>query len=134
VTWVIGMPTSLGFAIGISDICVSGNGWAKDCLQKIYGIGPGVAMAFAGTVPIGFKMVWTAHQLLKKLDAGSYQNLHTIWPSIAKDVFDSFDPVSQSGGCHVMLFVVDPIRNAGEAPWAYRGGAGFSDAKSAFVM
>ena len=46
-----------GFAVGISDIRVTTPNEERDCLQKIYAVGPGVALGFAGSVAIGFAMV-----------------------------------------------------------------------------
>ncbi|WP_260736442.1 hypothetical protein [Tunturiibacter lichenicola] len=56
-TWVVGIPTTFGYAFGISDVRVTlGDKTEIDCLQKIYPIGRYVAAAFAGSVKIGFAM------------------------------------------------------------------------------
>jgi hypothetical protein len=57
-TWIIGMPTMWGYSFGISDIRVTlADGSERDCLQKIYPIAHSIALGFAGSVCIGFKMV-----------------------------------------------------------------------------
>jgi hypothetical protein len=57
-TWCIGWANLFGYSVGISDIRVTfSNHREFDCLQKIYYIGPTLAIAFAGSVDIGFSMV-----------------------------------------------------------------------------
>jgi 20S proteasome alpha/beta subunit len=64
-TWVIGGGVMTGYAIGLSDIRITlEDGSERDCLQKIYPVGPNIAAAFAGSVAIGFEMVQNLTELL----------------------------------------------------------------------
>lgn len=126
-TWVIGLPTVWGVSIGISDICASTETRQKDCVQKIYAVAPGVALAFAGSIAIGFEMVKHTRDFIQDVPFDRYNEIPAMLPEHARTVFDSFDEAYRRGGCEVMLLLTDPTRNAGEAPWAetsvhiYRG-------------
>ena len=68
-TWIVGRSTLFGYAAGISDICVTlADRTERDCLQKVYPVGRFMAMGFAGSVQIGFKMVTRLADLLKTDD------------------------------------------------------------------
>ena len=56
-TWIVGRSIPFGYSVALSDIRVTLDGREIDCLQKIYPVGPFIAMGFAGSVPIGFAMI-----------------------------------------------------------------------------
>ncbi len=121
-TWVIGRAGPFGYAVGISDIRVTlGNGEERDCLQKIYQIGPQLALGFAGSVAIGFEIVnhlsATFHSQEKNLTYDS----KTVTENLIKDmrdIFSSSPDYEKALGCHLMLLFAHPINNDGDAPWA----------------
>jgi hypothetical protein len=55
-----------GYSIGISDIRVTlADGSERDCLQKIHPVAQSIALGFAGSVAIGFRMVSTMRYWLQ---------------------------------------------------------------------
>ena len=121
-TWVIGRAGPFGYAVGLSDIRVTlHDGTKADCLQKIYRVGSNMALSFAGSVKIGFRIV-------EELSAGLHvtESKHSLDPLIiakylhigTQDVFNSFPEEIRAGGCHLMLLSVHPLEKDGAAPWA----------------
>jgi hypothetical protein len=45
-TWVVGAASPVGFAVALSDVCVSFGEERRDCLRKIYPVAPGIAIDF----------------------------------------------------------------------------------------
>jgi len=119
VTWVVGMPTTLGYSLGISDVRVTVGKSEFDCLQKIYEVGPFLALGFAGSVRIGFAMVDRLKELLEGPEDSAWDPLAVAewWPADAREFFDGFPAKDQVDQCHLMLISADPQRTAGEAPW-----------------
>src|ERR1700722_10946377 len=69
-TWVVEVPVPFGYSIGCADIRVTfSDGTEKDCLQKIYQVGPVVCAAFAGSIRIGFALQRIS-QLLNNVEPG----------------------------------------------------------------
>lgn len=121
-TWVIGRAGPFGYAVGLSDIRVTlGNGAEVDCLQKIYRVGPNLALGFAGSVKIGLRIA-------EELGAGLYISNpdYAHDPKIiakylfvgAQKIFESFPPKIRGAHCHLMLLSAHPQENDGAAPWA----------------
>jgi hypothetical protein len=64
-TWIVGRIIPFGYAVALSDIRVTLRDDSEvDCLQKIYAVGPFIALGFAGSVAIGFSIVNRLRQLL----------------------------------------------------------------------
>src|SRR5579872_3264411 len=102
-TWIVGMPTIFGSAIGVSDIRVSfADGSTKDCLLKIFPVGRDIALGFAGSVRIGFSMVEYLARLLSQ--AGPDQAWDPVavaewWEKDARDVFYDAPEEERRCGC-----------------------------------
>jgi len=111
----------LGFSIAISDICVTFDGGStRDCLQKIYRVGPDIAVGFAGSVEIGFAMLYRLAQLLK-CEAGTDWDPTEVanwWPADARAMFAQFPQKQKELGCDLLMASVHPNLNSGDAPWA----------------
>lgn len=80
-----------GYSFGISDIRVTlPDGSECDCLQKIYPVAQSIALGFAGSVCIGFKMVEVMKEWLHN-DAPdcAWFPLETLelWPEVARNTF-----------------------------------------------
>ena len=121
-TWVIGRAGPFGHAIGLSDIRITlQDGTERDCLQKMYKIGPQLVLGFAGSVAIGLELVaqlgkslqppddtggWDPHYIAKGLPIGTRQ-LFSLFPANQREL-----------GCKLMLLSAHPTENDGEAPWA----------------
>jgi hypothetical protein len=105
--WIVGMPTLWGYSFGISDIRVTlADGSERDCLQKVYPIDQSIALSFAGSVCIGFKMVEVMKQwLCKDKPDCAWFPLETIelWPELARNIFASAPPGEQAGHCHLIM-------------------------------
>ena len=119
-TWVVGMPTTLGYSLGISDIRVTVGSAEFDCLQKIYPVGRFLALGFAGSVKIGFSMIDRLTELLTGPADSAWNPIAVAewWQSDAKAVFDSHTDEQKNLGCELMLISADPFQNAGDVPWA----------------
>lgn len=121
-TWIVGMATIFGQTVGISDVRVSGPDGESygDCLQKVYPVGRDIALAFAGSVSIGFRMVWTLHRLLADCPPGQAWEPEMVaewWPEVARSVFESATTEERDAGCHLMMLSVHPNKNVGPG-WA----------------
>jgi hypothetical protein len=122
-TWIVGMPTLWGYSFAVSDIRVTlGDRSERDCLQKIYPISQCIALGFAGSVFIGFKMVEAMKHWLKN-DAPdcAWILLETLelWPEIARDIFAASPPEEQAEHCHLMVLSADPNATNGMGPVTY---------------
>lgn len=117
-TWVIGIPTYFGYCAGYSDIQVSFQDKStSDCLQKIYPVGPCIALGFAGSVHVGFKMVGTLMHFLKDIPPKMGwipSEVAKWWQLDAQDVFNSCPEEERNLGCHLMLFGVHPSKKEKE--------------------
>ncbi|HXJ96409.1 MAG TPA: hypothetical protein VMT20_26525 [Terriglobia bacterium] len=106
------MPTSFGYSIGISDIRVTlRDGSEKDCLQKVYPISNSIALGFAGSVRIGFRMV-TAMRAWLRCDetnrAWIPKETVELWRPMARDIFASAPSEEQARHCHLIMLSADP--------------------------
>jgi hypothetical protein len=71
-TWIVGMPTMWGYSFAVSDVRVTlADGSERDCLQKIYPVARSIALGFAGSVRLGFKMVEAMKALSRLLPGRS---------------------------------------------------------------
>jgi hypothetical protein len=117
-TWVVGAPVPFGYAIGCADIRVTfKDGREKDCLQKIYQVGPVVCAAFAGSVRIGFALLSRISQLLKINDPSLAWDLDEVakwWPQDAREVWKRMPDFEQQLKSEFMLFGVHPTQGN---PW-----------------
>ena len=120
-TWIVGTACPFGYAIGLSDIRVTfPDGSERDCLQKIYPVGRFIAAGFAGSVKIGFGMLYTLTRLLHVPD----ENVAWIpdvvaqwWPADARDVFGKFPDCEKVLGSQLMILGVHPTeKNDWDSP------------------
>jgi hypothetical protein len=111
-TWVVGVPVPFGYSIGCADIRVTfKDGTEKDCLQKIYQVGPVVCAAFAGSIRIGFAMLLRISQLLNDVEPGVAWDLDQVaqwWPDDALEVWGQMPENEQRLGSEFMLFGAHP--------------------------
>jgi hypothetical protein len=122
-TWVIGRPGPFGYAVGLSDIRVTlSDGTEKDCLQKIYNVGPHIALGFAGSVAIGFEIV---NQLAAVLPPPPQEGLSLIPQVVVEgiargtpELFRAFPEHERKLGSQLILLSAHPTENDGSAPWA----------------
>ena len=102
-TWIVGRALPWGYTVAVSDIRVTfDNGSEVDCLQKIYEVGPFIALGFAGSVRIGFRMVERLRQLLGGLKPGQTWKpdvVAELWPEEARKVFARFSKRQQDLQC-----------------------------------
>jgi hypothetical protein len=95
------------------------DGSERDCLQKIYPVAQSIALGFAGSVCIGFKMVEVMKEWLHNDTPDSaWISLETIelWPDIARNIFAAAPPQEQAGHCHLIMLSADPKATNGRAP------------------
>lgn len=116
-TWIVGAAAALGYAVGISDVRVTfADGSERDCLQKIYPIGPFIAAGFAGSVRIGFAMLESLAFQLKDLpDSAAWfpEDVATEFTEFAKQVFLASEPREQALHSHLMLLGAHPHEDVG---------------------
>lgn len=121
-TWIVGGPIPFGYAVALSDIRVTlADGRERDCLQKIYPVGPFLALGFAGSVAIGFAMVDRLRDLLGPPQPGMAWEPDVVagwWPQDSRELFAKCPETEKSLGCHLLLAGAHPARNNGDAPWA----------------
>jgi hypothetical protein len=118
-TWIVGVPVQFGYAIGCADIRVTfKDGREKDCLQKIYQVGPVVCAAFAGSIRVGFELLTRTAQLLKGSEPGMAWDLDEVakwWPEDAREVWNRMPGLERALRSEFMLFGAHPqVGN----PWA----------------
>jgi hypothetical protein len=127
-TWIVGTAPPFGSAILVSDICVTFTGHDgsldyRDCLQKIYLLGPFVLGGFAGSVKIGFALLARLQHEFTKVPQGHAWNVdviaHTWWPRLSRRIFASAPEGERALGAAVILASVHPHRNRGDAPWPW---------------
>ncbi len=120
-TWIVGRSLLFGYAVGLSDVRVTlADGAERDCLQKVYAVGPRIALGFAGSVAIGFSMVQRLSQLLRPVRPGKAWLPPVVaewWPGDARQVFAAAPEVERALGCHLMMFGAHPNLNVGDSPW-----------------
>jgi hypothetical protein len=123
-TWVVGMPTMFGYAVGMSDIQVMWpDGRALDCVQKIYPVGNFLAAGFCGSVKIGFTLIGDLARRLNVADPGGGgwfpRYVAFWWYRHARRIFNyGFSPPEKDLGSTIMIFGASPQENLGDAPWA----------------
>jgi hypothetical protein len=121
-TWIIGTSLPFGYALGLSDIRVRfRDGSEADCLRKIYAVGRFIALGFAGSVYIGFKMAQSLARMLYLPDysrAWIPEYVAKEWQTRAQQVFDLSPNIEKAQGCQLMLLGVHPTNNHGDSPWA----------------
>jgi hypothetical protein len=121
-TWIVGRTVPFGYSMALSDIRLTlSDGAEVDCLQKIYAVGPFIAMGFAGSVTIGFAMVDRLRQLLGHVEPGMAWEPDVVaqwWPQDAREVFEACRQEERDLGCHLLMAGAHPNRNNGDVPWA----------------
>jgi len=122
-TWVIATNVLLGYAVGISDIRITfgppDSRQERDCLQKIYSVGPDLAAGFAGSVEVGFAMIGSLQKALKLEDqslAWDPRSIAEQWPSHARKIFNRYPAAQQQLGSQLILIGANPKENALDAP------------------
>lgn len=120
-TWIVGAATSLGYAVGISDIRVTfADGSERDCLQKIYPMGRFTAAGFAGSVRIGFAMLEALAHLLHPEPPPNQafipEEVVNCFCPLARDVFRQAPRDEQALHSHILLLSADPAQIEGW-PW-----------------
>lgn len=127
-TWIVAQPHTFGYATAVSDIRVTfSDGSERDCLQKIYDVGPTIMLGFAGSVAIGFAMVERLAELLQVDDPELGWEPDIVaqwWPTDARDVFESFPESERDSESHLIMIGAHPNQNIGDSDWprcyAYR--------------
>jgi len=123
VTWVIGGGVMTGYAIGLSDIRITfADGSERDCLQKIYPVGPNIAAAFAGSVAIGFELIQNLTALLhvpKDSEPVGFDPVEIAdrWPAEARRIFAAQPAEERDLQSHIMLLGVSPLAHNGNPAW-----------------
>ena len=121
-TWVIGRAGPFGYAVGLSDIRVTlKDGTERDCLQKVYNIGPHLALGFAGSVAIGLEIVNQLSAVLPRPEkdvAWIPQIVAENLPRGTRELFRAFPEQERRLGSQLMLLSAHPTENDGAAPWA----------------
>jgi hypothetical protein len=119
-TWVIGFPSSMGYAAAVADIQVTFTDRAGmtrhvDGLQKIHAVGRWVLAGFCGNVRIGFRLVddlraWLAPPADEPDWAWFPEFVAWKWRRRARRIYAS---LSQScpGGSALLLAASHPTRN-----------------------
>ena len=123
-TWVVGMPTMFGYAVGMADIQVTWpDGRTLDCLQKVYPVGNFLAAGFCGSVKIGFTLIGDLARRLNAADPGGGawfpRYVAFWWYRHARRIFNlGFSSPEKNLGSAIMIFGASPQENLGDAPWA----------------
>jgi len=111
-TWVIGAASQIGYAVGLSDVCVTfSDDSTRDCLQKLYPITRFIAVGFAGSVAIGFAMLDEISRWLAPLPdnmAWLPDETAEMFPQVAKAVWDRADESERAGQSHLMMLAAHP--------------------------
>lgn len=118
-TWVIGAsPPFGGYGVMIADTQVSlADGRRLDILRKLYDVGPCLALGFAGSVRIGFRMVQSLREYLR-LPADAPANTAWIpafvaetWHSMAAAIFGEENEAERMLGCELLLVGMHPTED-----------------------
>jgi hypothetical protein len=116
-TWIIGAAAALGYAVGISDTCVTlADRSERDCLQKIYPISRFIAAGFAGSVRIGFGMVNALVEHLQDLPESAAwfpDDVADDLGDLARQVFRDSGATEQAFRSHLMLLGAHPTEDVG---------------------
>lgn len=110
------MPTLFGLAVAMSDVRATfPDGSGRDCVQKIYRVGPDLALGFAGSISVGFRMVEQLTQLSACPDDSAWNPEHVVthWPAVARALFKRATDVERNSGCHLILVSAHPSENIG---------------------
>jgi hypothetical protein len=124
VTWILGYSSPFGYAVGLSDIRVT---FSKaeppielDCLQKIHGVGPFMALGFSGSVRIGFGQVARLRAELGGLQVGQAwipEEVVTWLPEVLREEFQSHPIAEMENRCDLILFTAHPTQHDGNPSW-----------------
>jgi hypothetical protein len=117
-TWVVGAASMLGYAVGLSDVCVtfksSQGDTVKDCLQKIYPVSRFFAVGFAGSVTIGFAMLDALCRWLGPIPddtAWLPGELAELFPNVAKVIFAAAPKAERDAQSHLMIIAAHPTED-----------------------
>jgi hypothetical protein len=116
-TWIVGAASTLGYAVGLSDVCVTfKSGTTRDCVQKLYPISRFFAVGFAGSVAIGFLMLDALDQWLGPTPEGVAwipDELAERFPAVARHVFTKAPESERVLNSHLMLLAAHPTEDFG---------------------
>jgi hypothetical protein len=111
-TWLIGGAAQFGYAVGVSDVCVTFSDHStKDCLQKLYPVTRFIAVGFAGSVAIGFAMLDEISGWLKPISknmAWIPDEVAELFPQVAKTVWANARPSEREHASHLMMIAAHP--------------------------
>jgi hypothetical protein len=111
-----------GYSFAVSDVRVTLGRSERDCLQKIYPIAQSIALGFAGSVLVGFRMVEAMKQWLHCEDLDRAWNpleAVEIWPEIARGIFADAPSGARDQGCSLIVLSADPTATNGMNPQTY---------------
>jgi hypothetical protein len=111
-TWVIGAASQIGYAVGLSDVCVTfSDGSTRDCLQKIYPVTQFIAVGFAGSVAIGFSMldgICTWLGPIPEETAWIPDEAAQLFPPVAKLIWESANESERAAQSHLLMLGAHP--------------------------
>jgi ATP-dependent protease HslVU (ClpYQ) peptidase subunit len=114
-TWVVGAASTLGYAVGLSDVCVTlRDGSTRDCLQKIYPISRFIALGFAGSVAIGFSILEEVSRWLKPIPPESAwipNDVAELFHQPAKSAWTKASATEQALHSHFIMVAVHPTED-----------------------
>lgn len=115
-TWVLGTASIFGYGGMIADVRVTlSTGETRDCLQKIYHVGPMILAGFAGSVSIGLDLIADLHRfLMVPLEAGTIwypQPVIWKWRRRGRRIFLAAPPRERHLGSFLMIAAVSPNAN-----------------------
>ena len=121
-TWVIGTPSTLGYGVAISDIRVKfPGGETRDCLQKVYPVGPYIVAGFSGSVLFGFSTIDFLQKVLHVPEPNQAWVPGRVAFNFYRNIRRAFAGASEkikSIGASIMLVGVSPNVDVGIPGWA----------------
>ena len=106
-TWIVGCPSLLGHAMGLSDVRVTfADGSEVDCLRKVYRVGPQIAAGFAGSVLAGMNLLQRLADLLSAATPTEVWNPAEVakwWPQDARDLFSQIPEAERTLRAEMIL-------------------------------
>lgn len=109
-TWVLGMATRFGYATCVSDIRVSwSNGDFHNCLKKTHRVTDSLAVAFAGSIRIGFDLVRNLEVYCdtNREISSSPKALMELWPRHARRIFSVARPSEKRNHSQLLILGVE---------------------------
>ena len=97
------------------------DGTERDCLKKMYMIGPQLVLGFAGSVAIGLEIVAQLTHALQAPEEEGASGIHNTWQTQSRKASEGCSLTSRntSGRSAASSFLsAHPNQNDGAAPWA----------------